>query len=190
MPSAPVRRFSLLDAMILVAATAVATAWLRIYLAGINSVHYVTPVPLRLTLAFYVPGVIPFAASYSLAGLAFHVRRPRLPFRHLRRRASFLAGVVVLMSTAFASAGMLVQEFWPYSRLIRNNPYSWARTFVDIVSIRFLETGGMVAAAWIVLALAGWWRTDSSWIDRWGRTIAWFWIAFYFVMLFLRSMPG
>jgi hypothetical protein len=34
-----------------------------------------------------------------------------------------------------------------------------------------------VAGAWLVLVLAGWWRPDRSWIDRFGRALGFGWLA-------------
>jgi hypothetical protein len=38
-----------------------------------------------------------------------------------------------------------------------------------------------VAGAWFVLALAGWWRPEPSWIDRAGRVVGFLWIVPYLV---------
>ena len=110
MSGPPIRRFSLLDAMILVAVTAVATAWLRIYLAGINSTQYMFRITWRFWLVLYLPSVVPFATSYSLATLALYFRRPRPPLGHLRGLAGFLTGVVVLLSTGVAKSNRLVLD--------------------------------------------------------------------------------
>jgi hypothetical protein len=34
-----------------------------------------------------------------------------------------------------------------------------------------------VAGAWLVLVLAGWWRPERSWIDRFGRALGFGWLA-------------
>jgi hypothetical protein len=34
-----------------------------------------------------------------------------------------------------------------------------------------------VAGAWLTVALAGWWRPERSWIDRFGRAFGFAWIA-------------
>jgi hypothetical protein len=34
-----------------------------------------------------------------------------------------------------------------------------------------------VAGAWLTLVLAGWWRPERSWIDRFGRALGFAWIG-------------
>jgi hypothetical protein len=42
-----------------------------------------------------------------------------------------------------------------------------------------MDTGGLVAASWVTLALAGAWRPESSWIDRSGRFLGVFTIILW-----------
>ena len=37
--------------------------------------------------------------------------------------------------------------------------------------------GLVVGGAWLALAMAGRWRAERWWVDRFGRLIGWFWIA-------------
>jgi hypothetical protein len=43
--------------------------------------------------------------------------------------------------------------------------------------LRSMQTGHGVAAAWLIMALGGWWRPERSTIDRIGRALGFAWIA-------------
>lgn len=51
----------------------------------------------------------------------------------------------------------------------------FARSFWFIYE---LPIGPAVAATWLALILSGRWRPRRGWLDRLGRFIGWFWIAF------------
>jgi hypothetical protein len=61
--------------------------------------------------------------------------------------------------------------------------YYYYRTFRMTTDLRFIWmirfpwNGEVVAAAWLLLWLGNGWRSESSWIDRAGRTLGFYWIV-------------
>jgi len=61
----------------------------------------------------------------------------------------------------------------------------WPTWFIIMhVHVHMIQRGyvaAAVAGAWFVLALAGWWRPEPSWIDRFGRILGFLWIVPYLI---------
>lgn len=189
MPAPSSRRFSLLDAMTIVAATAIALAWLQAYLRGISGYYRVPQMPWRLQLILYVPTAVPFATVFSVVGLIFCIRHPRAPIRQLRRQPGFLAGLMVLISALAAISSVVLRNSLPVPRRGPAMSTTWESFVVEPVTPRFFLTGAMVGAAWITLCLVGRWRSPHNWIERWSQTVGWFWVAFAAAMIAVESAP-
>jgi len=172
----PYRKFTLLDAMILVAATAPALALMRDrWPLDIESQRLYTNILMQLrdnilTISFA-------AAMWSLAGLVLRLRQPRPDVRFLTRQPGMVAcmAAAVVLAIRLINFGSVLSilvidgaYFWPGMSALDWDPENWR----GIPS----EIGCAVAAAWIIQAAGGRWRSEPSWIDRMGRILGIYWI--------------
>jgi hypothetical protein len=176
--NAMARRFSLLDGMIFVAATA----------AGLAVIREIADDLLRFTksgsalwsLASFrrpfwtIMAMTPLLATWSLGVLTMRLRPPRPRLRNLLRQpglvASALGSLIGTMHIAIA-----------IYRYHRNMDYSYR----DLVILGSYPAGYSVAAAWVYLRITGRWRIERSWLDRAGRFLGICWIGLIpLIMLF------
>jgi hypothetical protein len=177
MRKTPRRKFTLSDAMILVAATALALALMRhrgpldiesqrLYINILNQLR-----DNILTISFV-------AAMWSLAGLVLRLRQPRPDVRFLTRQH----GMVAFMAAAVVLAIRLINFGSVLSILVIDGAYFWPGMSAldwDPELLRGIpsEIGCAVAAACIIQATGGRWRSEPSWIDRMGRILGIYWIG-------------
>jgi hypothetical protein len=177
-----VRRFGLIDAMALLAATAVGLAWgrrdlvatvqARVISTGFvsnNSMH-TRPVEFADRLITFTRGTSHLLACWTLAVLILRLRSPR------PRRARLVCQpgtVAVATATAYAVAvaARILVAF-----LIRAK-YKPAWSDYVAQAINTYETATAITASWLILALSGRWRPERTWIDRSGCLIGLAWIA-------------
>jgi hypothetical protein len=175
--STSLRRFTVLDAMILTGAVAIG-CWMGLqeliwsiapddphpWLLGVRRV--------RLILA----RTAPFASSVTTALLVLRLLRPRPPAIRLARQPGFVACLT-------ASLALFVGGSMTFSTVSRNSTAPWRGLYVsDIFTYLFqpferAEAGFAVAASWLVLILGRRWRPEPSWIDRLGRAVGVYWIV-------------
>jgi hypothetical protein len=173
------RRLTLVDAMILVAATGIGLAVIRTWSPEYYTEQH-TPIPPATWLewssfvvsawAFYLA---PIPAAWSLAVLILRALHPRPPLR-----AAFAhAGSAAALGSAVAIASGVT-----YFLLDLRNP-SWHDLPFEYTTY---SAGIAVAAVWVVLASAGTWRPHRDWVDVLGRALGVYWILMVPVVL-LRS---
>jgi hypothetical protein len=175
------RRLTLVDGMTLIAATAIG-CWESRY--GLVPVLYALTGGFDATnwaahpayLAWNWGSVIlrhtqPTAAIITLAVLALRFLPPRPGLRRLARQpgfaacaaaslATFIGGILnIATNTAVFSPTVVVQKYAETALLPRGS-----------------EPGLAVAACWLLLKLNGSWRSEGSWIDRFGRLIGVYWL--------------
>jgi hypothetical protein len=90
--------------------------------------------------------------------------------------------MVAFMAAAIVLAIRLMNFGSVLSVLVIDGTYFWLGQIaldLDPESWRAIpsEIGCAVAAAWIVQATGGRWRSEPSWIDRMGRILGIYWIA-------------
>jgi hypothetical protein len=178
----PRRRFTLVDAMILVAATAGAMAWVRAnyewrvfeltwgwyYRRG----YYVEFVQDLIRLAW------PFLLAWTLATLVLRTRPPRPAPRRLARQPGLVAGCAVVVGAAAVAWPAVVGALAGLYQIdpLTHQPASYWVGMSRGVGLP--EAVGLaVTAAWLTLALGGRWRPEPSWIDRAGRALGACWIV-------------
>ncbi len=162
------RRFTITDAMVLIAATALGMAWMRVvYEDGLgprppNYVRWILHGP--STCLVY---------GLALALIVLRLRRPRPRRRRLVIQPGFVASVASLAgllaglgSTLFFRAVHTLAPGETYTFPV-NVLWSWGMD----------PSPGFVLGAWLGLWLAGLWAPEPSWIDRAGRALGLFWIA-------------
>lgn len=172
------RRFTLLDVMILIAATAAGLAFVRFTLPDTWRQFGARRGPpsrwswLVKATGFGAIGTSPLVACWSLALSALRLRRPRPPWRRLRGRPGFVAGVAAGIGSAFGGA-----IFVPY--YLNHQPGGeWAL-------LASYPMGYAIAGAWAALALTGRWRPTPDWFDRLGRALGVYWIALFVAFLLI-----
>lgn len=161
MPIRRCRPFTILDAMILVAATAVGLALART-IVGDAIMMPRSPMWVARPITYLL-------LAWTLAFLPLRLRNPRPPLRRLMRQPGMVAcaavAVVVLIdATSWGTywakagprtAGLMLERFW---RGHSQHP------------------GPAVAVAWLGLALGRRARPEPGWIDRIGRFIGVLWL--------------
>jgi hypothetical protein len=189
MATALSRRFTLLDAMLLVVAAAVGLTLARVtlpdqtsiktpptpvapaYPAGVHSLPAL--IKLREILGSAVTAsatVSPSIMAFTIAVLFLRFRKPRprsrLIFRHpgaMGCSAAFLAlliAILALTPTTLQSLG-------------KPNFHGWMFNVWLIIS---RGAGMAVAGAWLTLAMSGQWRAAGDWIERMGQVLSVAWM--------------
>ncbi len=191
------RRFTIGDAMILVAAFAMALAqhlaraqphyqklsnWIPIRVPGgswSSSYGYIGWIDIAHEAWWRAAMVIPDLTMATLAILAIRLRRPRPDLRRLYRQPGAVAVSAAVVVIFWDVIGLLVQFSLSESNQSQlnerpyyaNSAFAWA----------FLETpetiGLAVGVSWVLLALGGRWRAERGWIDRAGRVIGVAWLV-------------
>lgn len=185
------RRFTLADAMALVAAVAVGLAVSRVWTrfaderAMYQSRVYATSGPMRPLAPITTRAVQywPVVAALSPTLLALRMRRPRPRRRRLFAPPGVTACATATIAIALEGLMRVLLILGPY-------PDSFAWEWKELDHIRVLNlalaaigalssttVGIAVAAAWGSTALAGRWRPEGSWIDRAGRVVGFLWLA-------------
>ncbi len=174
---APVRRFTLLDGMILVAAAAMAMGLLRGPLGTISVGDLIrTPWvsypgwPHQFVLHL-IAIATPLAASATLASLALRLAKPRPRWRRLARQPGLMACLAAGIAWAVGALYLVARALWFPDALA-----SWNKIYLTCyVGSSF--AGFAVMIAWSTLALARVGRPERSWIDRLGRLAGLAWVA-------------
>jgi hypothetical protein len=167
------RRFTLVDGMILVAATAGGLALTRTPLAegfwesflGEPELHLVGVIHAVLLLG------LPLLLMWTFALVVVRLRHPRPRFRRLASQPGFVACVAAASAMTLCTLSMIPLLAW-------SNAFSYEQ-----ISLRSYtpEAGFAVAGAWLSLALGRRWRAEPGWIDRTGRGLGVTWILANFL---------
>jgi hypothetical protein len=163
------KRFTLSDAMILVAATAVGLAMARAY----DPMFSGAPHAKFVKLAWGAPaGVV---SAWGLAVIVLRLRRPRPRVRRLLRQP----GMVACCALVFALG---IGAVWPMAhRVIRNRPVLhglFDQLFNTIWNSAAYFVPWSIAAAWVTLTLSNRWRPVPDWVDRLGRVVGLYWCLY------------
>jgi hypothetical protein len=175
------RRFTVGDAMILVAANAMALGLQRIPLDQTRPFeilpdYFETPeggwevrvVMLRIA-EFTIWPVIPVLAAWTVALLALRLRGPRPSRRRLGRLPGAMAAILGTIAVGCATALGVVMA-------LTFDP-DLERGFVRTVDLGSILAGAMILGGWIAIAVGGRWRPEPTWLDRTGRVLGVSWIV-------------
>jgi len=192
--AAPRRRFRLLDAMILTAATAVACGFIQwtnlatdfswLILAGellkpfqAASLHGSSAKAWIdvLVRANIIPALLamPFVAMWTLALIPIRLLGPRPRFHRLAHQPGMMATCAFAVALAFVGLPIVVPApflGWEAVRWLG----SLSNGFVLFAPSYF---GIAVLVSWTTLLLGRRWRAELSWVDRLGRAVGVFWIV-------------
>ena len=193
MPTSKSRKCTLLDVMALIAATAIGLYFVRTYsLEALNSnlEHYPLIPRILLTIWAAILAVLPLPALWSIALFGLRLRRPRPALRRLVRQPGFVAAGAVTLVSAVRLAGFFVLMARTFGHTTLGALYDvWAMSFfrgpINVATLyntayfasSACGTSMAVAAAWLLLAVSGRWRSEPGWLDVLGRALGIFWIA-------------
>jgi hypothetical protein len=174
------RRFSVLDVMILVAATALGFAVIgRCSPEWYNNLLWpYRPIPQATWLhwsavvfprwAIYLS---PLPAAWTFAALLLRFRSPRPPWRRLLAQPGAVASTAATMLILIGVVQYLSDE---NQRSWHNFPYE---------STCYSLTSG-VGLAWLIQAVSRCWRAELTWVDRLGRGLGLYWISMVPLIVF------
>ena len=171
------RKFRIADALVLVAATAMAMVAIR-YAAGISlfdpevaGEQESFEVALLQASLFGNPVLVALAVVVVMMSLA----GSGTTFRRLCRRPGFLSAVLVLSGLAWTALGFAINVVVTYRRAVPDQTPSPAE-FVHLHYVNMMASvhhyaGWLILGAWAALAMGGYWRPSRDWTDRLGRLI-------------------
>ncbi len=177
----PNRRFTLIDLMVLVAATCAGLAILRPYLATFASRKWRQASPYIRTIEATYGAWSCIAACWMIALLLLRYRRPRPRRGRLVRRPGHVACCVAVVALA---EGFLYQLAVSGLSDPMRRPFSFHSFWITVSG----HIGPTVAGAWLLLALSGRWKSDPGWIDRLGRLLGCCWIGWRLFWLLPNSI--
>ena len=164
-PDAVERKFTLFDALLFVAAAALAMALVR-------TKPYVPPLPDMIIKS--IPVVLLCANFYFIA---IRLISPRPRGQHLWRQPGWIASISAFLPILL----FLIREF--ACSIFDFHPYGfggshWADVKEFLYDKLTSEAFRAVCACWTTLALSGVWRSEKGWIDRFGRTLGVCWLGY------------
>jgi glucan phosphoethanolaminetransferase (alkaline phosphatase superfamily) len=173
------RRFTLLDTMILVAATACGlgvdgalNALIR-SANGLDSMDMLGSLfgarkyPVLAVLSMMM--TMPVAAAWTLALVPLGLLRPRPRLRRLARQPGWMAACAFSLALAFSSVVFvgLVAVIGPTQSI----------ALIDVSPLLAIIFAPAIGATWLSLIVGRRWRPERSWLDRSGRALGVFWIV-------------
>jgi hypothetical protein len=200
------RRFTLADGLVLIAATALALAIARAYPAPYIHGNRFGSGPAKTMLGqvldwlmLWMSHAVPFLLLYSLAVVILRFRPPRQSLRTLILQPGFagLLAVAIIFSLHVMTRyfgvvlGLLCLPGFgirlPSPPFVSLQPWynspGWGEVAFSVMvkSVPF-ETApaamGAIVAVWTVLYFARVAQPERSWVDRAGRFLGWIWIVF------------
>jgi hypothetical protein len=200
------RRFLLVDALILTAATAVGIvgtrhvwnrwgyAWFWNLQDGWSPVATFQRLPTLLAL------LVPMLAAWTLAILVARMIPPRPPLRRIALQPGATACGVAALVAAVETIGRAASlAYFEHSKGYLGatwNAFGFAAWFHTAVLLSILDTVGFgTVSTWVVLVLSRRLSPERSWIDRVGRVLGAFWVVAALLLWFNQSflngrLPG
>jgi hypothetical protein len=205
----PERRFTTVDALVLLAALSLGVTWTieaRTVLISFATADGLFRGPLPPLASLFAPltfvvirrSLHPLAAFFAPLTFALSIlrlRQPRSSLAHCLRRpgasACAVAAIVLLLevvncfldlATRFSDVCMLGNSIHSYA----NARILSGLTLFSSIAFSIGESPGLaVAGAYLALWSSRLWRSESTWIDRAGHALGWFWIitAVAFILL-------
>ena len=191
MQRTPPRRFTLVDAMVLIAATAVAFAWPREIQGGriFDLINLFARAPggrpgadeflTQIARLMVVP--TPLALSWGLALIALRLSQPRPDSRRLSCQPGMIACCAASSVYAMELVGLSIACLLSSRRQGPRFPVTVASMIGHVDFLIEISTVGApgfaILTCWATLAIGRRWRTEPDWIDRTGRLLGAWWIA-------------
>jgi hypothetical protein len=187
--SPPRRFFNLVDAMVLVAATAVGLGiargiWDALWTSTNASVNVGPVGPALLLAAHWTVVAYPFLVAWTIAllSLVFLSRRFRPTAGDLLNRpgATACSAAALAITIGTVNLAVLILVVMARNGTIWNSR-EMIECCVDAVRLNIGVELGMpglaVTVAWSTLALNGRWQPEPNWLDRAGRSLGLAWVV-------------
>jgi hypothetical protein len=169
--SSPIRQFTIFDAMVLIAATAMGLAWLRM----LGAAGFL----LRSESVISRPAYIAQCANeVAFPFLTTWVGGAQAPFDpRVGQPDGQFPSVPGHQCSPSPSSSFF--DFLSASREFPTDPFPlwYIARRIHLHVIPRAHSASAIAGAWLTLLLAGWWRSERTWIDRFGRALGAGWIA-------------
>jgi hypothetical protein len=166
--SDPIRRMTLADGLILIAAVGIGLGMARVAESGYSGPT--SPAGDHPFDALVYSSLCWSGLALMIAVAPLRLVPPRPPMRRIRRQPGFVASVASVFYLAQAVMYIAVV------RLVRPQPWGGIGYLYYIGSPTI---GSTILFAWFILAVSGRWRAERSWIDRFGRAMGIGWIIAY-----------
>jgi hypothetical protein len=175
------RRFTLLDAMILIAAMGLGMLLWKDYLRCGSALPYLVSEehgPSRWKFWVQFRGLVPGLSVVTLALLPLRLMAPRP-----RLRRAFLSPGTTPSLVVILALGVVLAQFVLDRPAIRHTHFPQIGVLGpgELLTLRLVGMKGMVgpgvAFAWGLLWLGGGWRPEATWPDRAGRIVGITWVA-------------
>jgi hypothetical protein len=184
----PRRRLRLVDAIVLIAVEALALAMTRSYLRCFSALsHLVSTEPSNVRVMGTREWIYACVPHLVVLSAALWPLRFTGPVRRYRRIAR-LPGLTVSYAAWVAMVFALVRSVFDSRIWLRNThfPDVGVLSVGDTLVLRVVAMkdfiGPAVAVTWLLLWLGGGWRAEPAWLDRLGRLLGIFWVAFGFAL--------
>jgi hypothetical protein len=185
------RPFLVSDAMILVAALAVALIWDRGRIVDpVRWISSLAPGPagllrrVALGAANVLEFVPPFLAVVSVTVLGLRLRRPRPPLLLLVRQPGTVACAIASLGMVLATLAMLASHYGAAGSLRVAGRLAAADMRPEYLGGLTILIGGAIAVTWLVLKARRQWLVVPGWIDRLGRWLGAGWMLMILGVLF------
>jgi hypothetical protein len=168
------RKFTLIDAMVLIAATGIALVPVRIFFW--ESLRFPDEWSAReildTSLNLHVM-LAPFAICLGCSLWLLRIKSPRPRLRRTFRQPGMAATTAALVHLLLSWIGLLI---FVYVNRVSLNSLFELSLWIRIGMLPTALLGATVSAVWAVLWLSGAWRSEPSWIDRAGRALGTYWV--------------
>ncbi len=179
---AVIRRFTLFNAMVLVAATAAGLAMTRL-VAGFPQFNRTfssfPPTGVDEDVLYWIHHLafwpVPVLTTWTLALLILSLPRHRPTLRRLARHPGTAAGLALLLSLIMITL-YDAKDFTMRLTTGRDMKGLWHNWWIWHWIELGHRTGFIVIVAWLTLALSGRWSARADWHDRLGRISGVCWI--------------
>lgn len=162
------KHLSLADAMALIVAAAIGAAMVRLWYPT-----FIGESEGRVDIEFCYKSACWFLMPFSPICLILRLVHLRPPGRKWSFAPGLWAHAAIVLGTLIATVEI---DLYTWSHGINRWDESWKRW---LASDLWSEVWKIVLAAWCFLGLSGQWRSEPSWIDRFGCVLGVFWLGVF-----------
>jgi hypothetical protein len=177
------RKFTLLDAMTLVAATAVAFSVARLNIMRATF----GPEPPSWSLMELIRrrgGDISICLLiWTLTLFVLRCVRPHPTLNRLVQQPGFAAGYATLIGVFWRSLSIPKEHISAHKSLWVPASDWFMRLYRPMFHLSSYSNSMCIVAVWLTLWLTGHWYCEKDWIENTGRLLGWLWIALFVALM-------